>query len=81
MVWCSLRWRLARLLLPGLRDDWLLDAGPRRTPEVEQQLGWDREHENEDDDGRMTVEDIVNLMVWHDANHLDQLQRALLGEA
>ena len=27
--------------------------------------------------GRMTVEDIVNLMVWHDANHLDQLHRAL----
>jgi DinB superfamily len=31
--------------------------------------------------GRMTVEDVVNLMVWHDANHLDQLQRALRGEA
>jgi hypothetical protein len=31
--------------------------------------------------GRMTVEDIVNLMVWHDANHLDQLHRALRGEA
>ena len=30
--------------------------------------------------GRMTVEDIVNLMVWHDANHLDQLHRALRGE-
>jgi hypothetical protein len=29
----------------------------------------------------MTVEDVVNLMVWHDANHLDQLQRALRGEA
>ena len=25
----------------------------------------------------MTVEDVVNLMVWHDANHLDQLDRAL----
>ena len=31
--------------------------------------------------GRVTVEDIVNLMVWHDANHLDQLHRALRGEA
>jgi hypothetical protein len=31
--------------------------------------------------GRMTVEDIVSLMVWHDANHLDQLHRALRGEA
>lgn len=31
--------------------------------------------------GRMTVEDVVNLMVWHDANHLDQLRRALRGEA
>jgi hypothetical protein len=31
--------------------------------------------------GRMTVEDVVNLMVWHDANHLDQLDRALRGEA
>jgi DinB superfamily len=30
---------------------------------------------------RMTVEDVVNLMVWHDANHLDQLHRAMRGEA
>jgi hypothetical protein len=29
----------------------------------------------------MTVEDVANLMVWHDVNHLDQLQRALRGEA
>jgi hypothetical protein len=28
----------------------------------------------------MTVEDVVNLMVWHDANHLDQLRRGLRGE-
>jgi hypothetical protein len=28
----------------------------------------------------MTVEDVVNLMVWHDANHLDQLHRGLRGE-
>jgi uncharacterized damage-inducible protein DinB len=31
--------------------------------------------------GRMTVEDVVSLMVWHDANHLDQLHRAMRGEA
>ena len=31
--------------------------------------------------GRMTVEDVVNLMVWHDANHVAQLERALRGEA
>jgi len=31
--------------------------------------------------GRMSVEDVVNLMVWHDANHLEQLRRALRGEA
>jgi hypothetical protein len=30
--------------------------------------------------GRMTVEDVLNLMVWHDANHLDQLHRALRGD-
>jgi hypothetical protein len=31
--------------------------------------------------GRMTVEDVASLMVWHDANHLEQLRRALRGEA
>ncbi|MBI3457330.1 MAG: DinB family protein [Candidatus Rokubacteria bacterium] len=30
--------------------------------------------------GRMTVGDVVTLMVWHDANHLDQLERGLRGE-
>ena len=30
--------------------------------------------------GRMTVEDIVTLMAWHDDNHLDQLRRALEGK-
>jgi len=30
--------------------------------------------------GRMTVGDVVSLMVWHDANHLAQLERALRGE-
>jgi hypothetical protein len=29
--------------------------------------------------GRMTVEDFVALMAWHDDNHLDQLRRALAG--
>lgn len=31
--------------------------------------------------GRMTVGDFVTLMAWHDENHLDQLRRALRGEA
>ena len=31
--------------------------------------------------GRMTVGDFVTLMAWHDENHLDQLKRALRGEA
>ncbi len=31
--------------------------------------------------GRMTVEDFVTLMAWHDDNHLDQLRRALEGRA
>jgi uncharacterized damage-inducible protein DinB len=31
--------------------------------------------------GRMTVDDIVMLMTWHDENHLEQLRRALKGQA
>ena len=31
--------------------------------------------------GRMTVDDFVELMAWHDDNHLDQLKRALDGRA
>ncbi len=31
--------------------------------------------------GRMTVGDFVTLMAWHDENHLDQLKRAVRGEA
>jgi hypothetical protein len=31
--------------------------------------------------GRMTVEDLVSLVAWHDDNHLEQLRRALKGEA
>jgi uncharacterized damage-inducible protein DinB len=31
--------------------------------------------------GRITVNDFVTLMAWHDLNHLDQLERALRGEA
>ena len=30
--------------------------------------------------GRMTIGDFVGLMVWHDDNHVDQLQRALKGQ-
>ena len=29
---------------------------------------------------RMTVNDLVSLMAWHDDNHLDQLARALAGK-
>lgn len=31
--------------------------------------------------GRMTADDILTLMAWHDDNHLDQLKRALEGKA
>jgi uncharacterized damage-inducible protein DinB len=31
--------------------------------------------------GRMTLDDFVTLIAWHDENHLDQLQRALEGRA
>lgn len=31
--------------------------------------------------GRMTAKDFLDLMVWHDNNHLDQLKRALAGKA
>jgi hypothetical protein len=31
--------------------------------------------------GRLTLEDFVTLMAWHDDNHLDQLRRALAGKA
>ena len=31
--------------------------------------------------GRMTAEDILTRMAWHDDNHLDQLKRALEGKA
>jgi hypothetical protein len=31
--------------------------------------------------GRVSIEDFVTLMAWHDDNHLDQLERALEGNA
>jgi uncharacterized damage-inducible protein DinB len=31
--------------------------------------------------GKVTIEDFVTLMSWHDDNHLDQLKRALEGRA
>ncbi len=31
--------------------------------------------------GRFTVGDFVTLMTWHDQNHLEQLRRALRGDA
>jgi hypothetical protein len=31
--------------------------------------------------GRMTMNDIITLLAWHDDNHLDQLKRAVEGRA
>ncbi|MBI1736864.1 MAG: DinB family protein [Candidatus Rokubacteria bacterium] len=31
--------------------------------------------------GRVTVDDLLSLMAWHDDNHLDQIRRALEGRA
>ncbi len=31
--------------------------------------------------GRMTIDDFLSLIAWHDDNHLDQLKRALDGRA
>lgn len=31
--------------------------------------------------GRMTMDDFLSLIAWHDDNHLDQLKRALDGRA
>src|SRR5262249_39251885 len=31
--------------------------------------------------GRMSIDNFLTLMAWHDDNHLDQLQRALDGKA
>ncbi len=32
-------------------------------------------------DGRMTVDDLLNVIAWHDDDHVDQLRRALDGRA
>jgi hypothetical protein len=31
--------------------------------------------------GRMTMNDVITLLAWHDDNHLDQLNRAIEGRA
>jgi hypothetical protein len=31
--------------------------------------------------GRVTIDDFITLLAWHDDNHLDQLKRALDGRA
>ena len=31
--------------------------------------------------GRITIDDFLSLMAWHDDNHIDQLTRALQGRA
>jgi RimJ/RimL family protein N-acetyltransferase len=38
---------------------------------------WQRAGHQLDSRGRRTVDDFVSVMAWHDANHLDQLRRAL----
>jgi DinB superfamily len=43
--------------------------------------GWLRAGWQLDSRGRRTVDDFLTLIAWHDDNHLDQLSRALRGEA
>jgi hypothetical protein len=31
--------------------------------------------------GRLTIDELVTILAWHDDNHLDQLRRALEGKA
>ena len=43
--------------------------------------GWARAGVQLDSRGRRTLDDFLAVMAWHDANHLDQLARALAGRA
>lgn len=40
---------------------------------------WDRAGHQMDSRGRRTIDDFLTVMTWHDANHLDQLRRAVEG--
>jgi len=42
---------------------------------------WERAGHQMDSRGRRTIDDFLTVMAWHDANHLDQLRRALDGRA
>jgi hypothetical protein len=42
---------------------------------------WDRAGVQLDSRGRRTLDDFLAVMAWHDDNHLDQLRRALDGQA
>ncbi len=59
----------------GRRRDETLDVLRGLSAEAWERAG---RHERR---GRMTVDDLVALMAWHDDNHLDQVKRALDGRA
>ena len=40
---------------------------------------WERAGHQMDSRGRRTIDDFLTVMAWHDANHLDQLRRAVEG--
>ncbi len=43
--------------------------------------GWVRAGVHADSRGRRTIDEFLSVMAWHDDNHLDQLRRALEGQA
>jgi DinB family protein len=55
------------------REESLIFLG-KLTPEQYQRSGMHATR------GRLTIDDFVTLMAWHDENHLDQLRRALDGK-
>jgi hypothetical protein len=42
---------------------------------------WERGGVHLDSRGRRTIDEFLSVMAWHDDNHLDQLRRALTGQA
>ncbi len=42
---------------------------------------WGRAGIHTDSRGRRTIDDFLSVMVWHDDNHVGQLQRAIQGRA
>ena len=45
------------------------------------EAAWNRGGVHTDSRGRRTVDQFLSVMAWHDDNHLDQLTRALAGQA